>query len=145
MRIPDEVYLTLKSAAGSENISSYIRRVILELEPTDRKCELCGWEGICDTHHKDKDYTNNNKDNLQTICPNCHRMIHNNRIPNKMITPVNTTKPLQVPQVDNQDILPRYDPSKHKTGDWVMILEGKNWVKRQVPEMDAEGYKIYWE
>ena len=27
-----------------------------------------------ETHHKDGDYTNNNEDNLELLCPNCHSL-----------------------------------------------------------------------
>lgn len=35
-------------------------------------CERCGWYGYCHIHHKDGNCNNNNKQNLQTLCPNCH-------------------------------------------------------------------------
>lgn len=42
------------------------------------KCEICGiseWQGKkipLELHHKDGDHYNNNLDNLQILCPNCH-------------------------------------------------------------------------
>jgi len=38
------------------------------------KCERCGYNKfeILQVHHKDKDRKNNNLDNLELICPNCH-------------------------------------------------------------------------
>lgn len=44
----------------------------------ENKCELCGvseWMGVLlplELHHKDCDHYNNNLDNLQILCPNCH-------------------------------------------------------------------------
>jgi 5-methylcytosine-specific restriction endonuclease McrA len=41
-------------------------------------CELCGFkaEHSCqlDVDHVDGDHSNNNPDNLQTLCANCHRL-----------------------------------------------------------------------
>ena len=39
-------------------------------------CKRCGWKGYCDIHHKDGNHNNNKKDNLEIICPNCHRTHH---------------------------------------------------------------------
>lgn len=43
-------------------------------------CERCGFspEHICqlDVHHLDHDHENNDPANLQTLCANCHRLIH---------------------------------------------------------------------
>lgn len=40
-------------------------------------CELCGyepfWKRALDVHHRDGDNTNNDTDNLMTLCANCHR------------------------------------------------------------------------
>ena len=49
------------------------------------KCEICGFEGynkktgntILQIHHIDGDSTNNTKNNLQVLCPNCHAMTEN--------------------------------------------------------------------
>lgn len=44
----------------------------------EERCELCGcvdWLGQklpLELHHKDGDHFNNNIDNLQILCPNCH-------------------------------------------------------------------------
>jgi hypothetical protein len=41
-------------------------------------CERCGFDKyqILEIHHKDKDRSNNNLDNLEIICPNCHAGEH---------------------------------------------------------------------
>lgn len=39
-------------------------------------CSHCGWHGVCDMHHLDRDKTNNRTDNMAILCPNCHRDIH---------------------------------------------------------------------
>ena len=44
----------------------------------EAKCEICGlssWQGKeipLELHHKDYNHYNNNLDNLQILCPNCH-------------------------------------------------------------------------
>ena len=44
----------------------------------EERCELCGcvdWLGQklpLELHHKDGNHFNNNLDNLQILCPNCH-------------------------------------------------------------------------
>lgn len=44
------------------------------------KCEPCGFKPVhirqLDIHHIDLDRTNNNPDNLMTLCANCHRLVH---------------------------------------------------------------------
>jgi 5-methylcytosine-specific restriction endonuclease McrA len=41
-------------------------------------CERCGYNKheILQIHHKNKDRSNNNLDNLELICPNCHYEEH---------------------------------------------------------------------
>jgi len=39
-------------------------------------CERCGWKGYCDIHHRDGNHSNNEKENLEILCPNCHRTHH---------------------------------------------------------------------
>lgn len=65
---------------GSYQLSSYIMDYIKQ--KYDYKCCKCGWNKINPTteksplevHHKDGDYTNNNEDNLELLCPNCHSL-----------------------------------------------------------------------
>lgn len=44
-------------------------------------CESCGYASQAsdrrdlDIHHIDGDHSNNAADNLQTLCPNCHRLV----------------------------------------------------------------------
>lgn len=48
------------------------------------KCEICGityWQGVhlpLELHHKDGNHYNNNLDNLQILCPNCHSIQEGN-------------------------------------------------------------------
>ena len=65
---------------GEYQISNYLQRYIKE--KYDYKCCSCGWDKINPTtgkspleiHHKDGDYSNNDEDNLELLCPNCHSL-----------------------------------------------------------------------
>ena len=65
-----------------------------------RKCECCGnteWLGQpinLEVHHIDDNHQNNNLDNIQLLCPNCHSYTDNYRGKN-----VNTGK-IKVPEED---------------------------------------------
>ena len=63
---------------GSYQLSKHIVRYIKE--KYNNKCCKCGWCEVNPTtgniplevHHIDGDYTNNNENNLELLCPNCH-------------------------------------------------------------------------
>ena len=65
---------------GTYQLSSYIERYIRE--KYGNKCCKCGWSETnpftnnipLEIHHKDGDYTNNDEDNLELLCPNCHSL-----------------------------------------------------------------------
>ena len=43
------------------------------------RCDECNYSNITDileVHHVDFNHNNNNLDNLQILCPNCHRELH---------------------------------------------------------------------
>lgn len=50
----------------------------------EHRCERCGrteWQGNkipLELHHKDGDHWNNDLDNLEILCPNCHALEPNN-------------------------------------------------------------------
>lgn len=48
-------------------------------------CKRCGFipEDKCqlDVHHLDGNHNNNDPNNLQTLCANCHRLMHKKRSP----------------------------------------------------------------
>ncbi len=48
------------------------------IEVRGMKCELCGYKKheILHIHHKDRNRSNNNFENLELICPNCHYEKH---------------------------------------------------------------------
>lgn len=59
------------------------RRIPFKLQGKERKCERCGATDVrIEVHHIDKDWRNNNPDNLQVLCSQCHRHIHNPKQPN---------------------------------------------------------------
>lgn len=68
---------------GKYDISNYIRKYLLI--KYSNKCQRCGWGEVNPTtklvplqiHHKDGDCLNNNEDNLELLCPNCHSLTEN--------------------------------------------------------------------
>ena len=48
------------------------------LENRGKKCERCNYEKyeILQVHHKDRNKNNNELNNLELICPNCHYEEH---------------------------------------------------------------------
>ena len=65
---------------GQFGISNYIKHYLFE--KNNYKCEKCGWGDInpysgtlpLEIHHKDGDYRNNQENNLELLCPNCHSL-----------------------------------------------------------------------
>ena len=66
--------------------SEYTRGVKLKphlIKERGHKCEECSniqWNNVdipLELHHIDGDRTNNEKENLQLLCPNCHALTHN--------------------------------------------------------------------
>lgn len=65
---------------GSTQVPSFIRKYLFD--EYNCKCQLCGWgekNKVTDNvpleiHHIDGDCTNNKKENLQLLCPNCHSL-----------------------------------------------------------------------
>jgi len=50
----------------------------LAFDNLPHKCDECGYNFIevLEVHHVDFDHSNDRLDNLQILCPNCHREIH---------------------------------------------------------------------
>lgn len=80
---------------GTTNIyslSRHIRKYMME--KAGHKCEKCGWGEInqntgkspLQIHHKDGDCTNNQEENLEVLCPNCHSLTENYGSLNKNAT-----------------------------------------------------------
>lgn len=55
-------------------VKSYRELKIRLLQKRGRVCEKCGYNKyeILQIHHKDKNQSNNDLDNLELVCPNCH-------------------------------------------------------------------------
>ena len=68
---------------GKYGLSKYIKKYLFE--KYKNKCQICGWGETnkktgkipLEVHHIDGDYTNNNEENLQLLCPNCHSLTEN--------------------------------------------------------------------
>jgi hypothetical protein len=63
--------------------SKTLKKKLIEEGLKERKCECCGnylWVGVpipLELHHKDGNHYNNNLDNLEILCSNCHSLKHN--------------------------------------------------------------------
>jgi len=59
---------------GGHSQSRYERiRKLIKLQT----CEMCGkTECRLDTHHKDRDKSNNTVDNIMVLCASCHAIVH---------------------------------------------------------------------
>lgn len=74
---------------GQFGLSHHIKHYLLE--KNNYKCEKCGWGEInlftntipLEVHHKDGDYRNNEEQNLELLCPNCHSLTETFRGANK--------------------------------------------------------------
>ena len=61
-----------------DKVKSYQSLKIRLLKERGNICERCGYNKyeILQVHHKNKDKLNNNPENLELICPNCHYEEH---------------------------------------------------------------------
>lgn len=48
------------------------------LQSKGNSCEICNRQEHIQIHHKDKDRSNNDEQNLQVLCIHCHQSIHRN-------------------------------------------------------------------
>lgn len=64
--------------------SDYLRKRLLKEKIFEHKCMLCGllkWQGRqipLELHHLNGDRMNNTLENIMIICPNCHKLEHEN-------------------------------------------------------------------
>ena len=63
-----------KQNSTRSKVKSYQSLKLRLLMQRGKVCGRCGYNKheILQIHHKDKDRSNNNLDNLELICPNCH-------------------------------------------------------------------------
>jgi hypothetical protein len=78
-----ETEITTLYDLSTRTISKILKRLKLP-------CSLCKWyveDVVGDLHHiiERKNGGSNNHDNLTYVCPNCHRLIHSNKIDNSKI------------------------------------------------------------
>ena len=80
----------LKGYRGkTKSISPWLRKYLLDKH--DNTCQKCGWnelhpidnKPLVEINHIDGDASNNNENNLEVLCPNCHSMTENFRARNK--------------------------------------------------------------
>lgn len=82
----DNNYKTVEEYIKGTTVKSSVLREKLILEGIkEDKCERCGlaeWQGeklSLELHHKDGNHYNNDLNNLQILCPNCHSLTQNYR------------------------------------------------------------------
>jgi predicted nucleic acid-binding Zn ribbon protein len=65
-------------APRKDKVKSYRALKLRLAKARGQKCERCGYSkyDILQIHHKDRDRSNNELDNLELICPNCHYEEH---------------------------------------------------------------------
>lgn len=81
----DSRYLSAIEYTKSTCVKSHLlKEKLIRDGLKEYKCELCGlseWQGQpipLELHHKDGNHYNNELDNLQILCPNCHALQPNN-------------------------------------------------------------------
>ena len=83
---------------GTKIASHKLKIKLIENGIKERKCEMCGtteWFGKpikLHLHHKDGDHLNNELENLELLCPNCHSYTDNYGIYNSSIYKENNNK-----------------------------------------------------
>ncbi len=76
---------------GSKVNSHKLKRVLIRDGIKEEKCEMCGiseWMGhpvVLELDHIDSNHNNNELENLQILCPNCHASETRKRINDKKI------------------------------------------------------------
>lgn len=81
----DPKYKTAEEYIKGTNVKSPVLKAKLFRDGIKQEeCEICGvsvWQGIklpLELHHKDGNHFNNEFDNLQILCPNCHSIQEGN-------------------------------------------------------------------
>lgn len=78
-KFPQQKYPLEEYLNGTRTISTWrLKNRLFDAGIKENCCEICGvseWNGyplMCELHHIDGNNQNNNLDNLQILCPNCH-------------------------------------------------------------------------
>ena len=70
-------YLKLQSEEKRTSSNAHTTaRKVNELIMHKTECERCGKTGKLDIHHRDKNWNNNEPENLQCLCRSCHMKLH---------------------------------------------------------------------
>ncbi len=83
----------LKNEITASAASSRVKRALIRI--VGNKCERCGWCEVhpitgnvpVQVHHEDGDDSNNRRDNVKLLCPNCHSLTPNYAALNTRKTP----------------------------------------------------------
>lgn len=67
------------TSQGNKTAHGSSRRIAYLILQKEYRCECCGSTRNVDVHHKDKDYHNNNPENLQMLCRSCHMKAHSEK------------------------------------------------------------------
>lgn len=73
-----------KADAGRQALGLRARRHLAE------RCERCGTTEKLSIHHKDRDWRNNDPQNLATLCSSCHTSLHHDAgeiVPRQKVKP----------------------------------------------------------
>lgn len=71
-----------KNGMGRSTIERATRRVVLSIDKSLLICERCGYIDCTrqelPRHHRDRDRTNNDSNNIEVLCWSCHNIEHMN-------------------------------------------------------------------
>ena len=83
--IKSQHYKTAEEYIKQDCVKSHLlKQKLIKDGIKENKCEICGcyeWQGKIlplELHHKDGNHFNNDFDNLQILCPNCHSIQEGN-------------------------------------------------------------------
>lgn len=132
----DSSYYTYKGAPRIQ--SAKLREKLIRDGIKEDKCEKCGnthWLGVklpLELHHKDGDHFNNELENLEIVCPNCHAVI----APNAGVAVGSYTKA----QLKREAKIKRETEQRARTEASIKRRKEYNELKAQNPEkVDAFG------
>lgn len=97
---PDDI-LVLRHK-GHRNVAHRLRRALLE-SGVDYKCADCGIGNnynnkplVLEIHHKNDNWLDDRKENLEFKCPNCHSQMHNQTLINTIVDDDGSIKVVQL-------------------------------------------------